>query len=269
MHASRIMPISRIPGDQLQAALDLVYDRRREGYDPLTRLLELFEGVDVAAVKASRAAELAGLPLWERLKRRIIDGEKVGLEADLDEALASRPALEIVNDVLLDGMKTVGDLFGSGQMQLPFVLQSAEVMKAAVALPRAAHGAVRRGGQGPDRAGHGQGRRARHRQEPGRHHPVEQRLRRGQPRHQAADLGDPRGRGLQRRRRHRHVRPAGEVHRRDAGQPGRAELAASGRPVAGPARRCRADPVLRGAGPGRGCSTARSATPATRSRACG
>ena len=132
VHASRIMPISRIPEDQLQAALDLVYDRRREGYDPLARLLELFEGVDAAAVKASRAAELAGLPLWERLKRRIIDGEKAGLEADLGEGLAERPALEIVNDVLLDGMKTVGELFGSGQMQLPFVLQSAEVMKAAV-----------------------------------------------------------------------------------------------------------------------------------------
>jgi 5-methyltetrahydrofolate--homocysteine methyltransferase len=132
VHASRIMPISRIPDDQLQAALDLVYDRRREGYDPLSRLLELFEGVDVAAVKASRAAELAELPLWERLKRRIIDGEKIGLEADLDSGLAERPALEIVNDVLLDGMKTVGDLFGSGQMQLPFVLQSAEVMKLAV-----------------------------------------------------------------------------------------------------------------------------------------
>ena len=132
VHASRIMPIARIPEEQLQAALDLVYDRRREGYDPLARLLELFEGVDAAAVKASRAAELAGLPLWERLKRRIIDGERVGLEADLDEAVAQRPALEIVNDVLLDGMKTVGELFGSGQMQLPFVLQSAEVMKLAV-----------------------------------------------------------------------------------------------------------------------------------------
>jgi 5-methyltetrahydrofolate--homocysteine methyltransferase len=132
VHASRIMPISRIPEEQREAALDLVYDRRREGYDPLARLLELFEGVDAAAVKASRAAELAGLPLWERLKRRIIDGEKIGLEADLDEGLASRPALEIVNNVLLDGMKTVGDLFGSGQMQLPFVLQSAEVMKTAV-----------------------------------------------------------------------------------------------------------------------------------------
>jgi len=132
VHASRIMPISRIGGDELQAALDLIYDRRREGYDPLARLLELFEGVDAAAVKASRAAELAGLPLWDRLKRRVIDGERAGLEADLDEALGQRPALEIVNDILLDGMKTVGDLFGSGQMQLPFVLQSAEVMKTAV-----------------------------------------------------------------------------------------------------------------------------------------
>ena len=125
----------RSPGsrdEQLQVALDLVYDRRRDGYDPLSRLLDLFEGVDAAAIKASRAAELAGLPLWERLKRRIIDGERVGLEADLDEALSQRPALEIVNDVLLDGMRTVGELFGSGQMQLPFVLQSAEVMKTAV-----------------------------------------------------------------------------------------------------------------------------------------
>src|SRR5690348_15954715 len=132
VHASRIMPIARIPDEQLQAALDLVYDRRHDGYDPLTRLLELFEGVDAAAVKASRAAELAGLPLWERLKRRIIGGERAGLEADLDEARARRPALEIVNDVLLDGMKTVGERFASGQMQLPFVLQSAEVMKASV-----------------------------------------------------------------------------------------------------------------------------------------
>jgi len=126
------MPIARIGNEELQVALDLIYDRRRAGYDPLARLLELFEGVDATELKASRAAELAGLPLWERLKRRIIDGERVGLEADLDEALGQRPALEIVNDVLLDGMKTVGDLFGSGQMQLPFVLTSAEVMKLAV-----------------------------------------------------------------------------------------------------------------------------------------
>ncbi len=132
VHAARIMPISRIPDEQLQVALDLVYDRRREGYDPLAKLLELFAGVDTASVKASRAAELASLPLAERLKRRIIDGERQGLEADLEAALAERPALEIVNDILLDGMKTVGDLFGSGQMQLPFVLTSAEIMKASV-----------------------------------------------------------------------------------------------------------------------------------------
>ena len=136
VHAARIMPIARLSDEQRQVALDLVYDRRREGYDPLARLLELFEGVDAADLKANRAAELVALPLWERLKRRIIDGERAlgdGLEADLDAALAQRPALEIVNDVLLDGMKTVGELFGSGQMQLPFVLTSAEVMKASVA----------------------------------------------------------------------------------------------------------------------------------------
>ncbi|MBG6090032.1 methionine synthase [Actinomadura viridis] len=133
VHASKILPMARIPDEQRKVALDLVYDRRADGYDPLIRFMELFEGVDTAALKAGRSAELAGLPLWERLKRRIVDGELDGLPADLDEALAQRPALEIVNDVLLDGMKTVGELFGSGQMQLPFVLQSAEVMKTAVA----------------------------------------------------------------------------------------------------------------------------------------
>ncbi len=133
VHASKILPMARIPDEQRQVALDLVYDRRREGYDPLQRMLEVFEGIDSASVKADRAAELAALPLWERLKRRIIDGERKGLEDDLGEALTERPALEIVNDVLLEGMKVVGELFGSGQMQLPFVLQSAEVMKTAVA----------------------------------------------------------------------------------------------------------------------------------------
>ncbi|GAA4067991.1 methionine synthase [Actinomadura miaoliensis] len=133
VHASKILPMARIDEEQRKVALDLVYDRRSDGYDPLHRFMELFEGVDTAALKAGRAAELAALPLWERLKRRIIDGELDGLNADLDEALTQRPALEIVNDVLLDGMKVVGELFGSGQMQLPFVLQSAEVMKTAVA----------------------------------------------------------------------------------------------------------------------------------------
>jgi 5-methyltetrahydrofolate--homocysteine methyltransferase len=133
VHASKILPIARIPEEQVQVALDLIHDRRSEGYDPLQRYLELFDGVDLKSVKAGRAEELAALPLDERLQRRIIDGEKNGLEADLTEALGLRPALEIVNDTLLEGMKVVGELFGSGQMQLPFVLQSAEVMKTAVA----------------------------------------------------------------------------------------------------------------------------------------
>ncbi|HEX6578501.1 MAG TPA: methionine synthase [Jiangellaceae bacterium] len=139
VHAARILPISRIPEEQYQVALDLVYDRRRPAtgdepaYDPLARFLELFEGVDASAAASSRAAELAGLPLFERLERRIVDGEGNGLTDDLDEALQRRPALDIVNDTLLAGMRTVGELFGAGQMQLPFVLQSAEVMKAAVA----------------------------------------------------------------------------------------------------------------------------------------
>ncbi|MEQ8144648.1 methionine synthase [Streptomyces sp. OP7] len=133
VHASKILPIARFDDEQVTTALDLIHDRRREGYDPLHKLMQLFEGATTKSLKAGRAEELAALPLHERLKRRIIDGEKNGLEQDLDEALTQRPALDIVNDTLLDGMKVVGELFGSGQMQLPFVLQSAEVMKTAVA----------------------------------------------------------------------------------------------------------------------------------------
>ncbi|MFF9501563.1 vitamin B12 dependent-methionine synthase activation domain-containing protein, partial [Streptomyces sp. NPDC014656] len=139
VHASKILPIARFDEEQVTTALDLIYDRRRPqqgdepAYDPLQKLMALFEGATAKSLKAGKAEELAALPLEERLKRRIIDGEKNGLEADLDEALTTTPALDIVNDTLLDGMKTVGELFGSGQMQLPFVLQSAEVMKTAVA----------------------------------------------------------------------------------------------------------------------------------------
>jgi 5-methyltetrahydrofolate--homocysteine methyltransferase len=133
VHASKILPMARIPEEQRDVALDLVYDRRREGYDPLQRFMELFEGATAASNRASRAEELAALPLFDRLERRIVDGERTGLTEDLDAALDERPALEIINDTLLAGMKTVGDLFGSGQMQLPFVLESAETMKSAVA----------------------------------------------------------------------------------------------------------------------------------------
>jgi 5-methyltetrahydrofolate--homocysteine methyltransferase len=140
VHAAKIIPMARIPDEQREVALDMVYDRRRPAtatepaYDPLQRFLELFEGVTTADAKAERAAELAKLPVGERLQRRIIDGEGKGLSDDLDAAMADgKPAMEIINTDLLAGMRVVGELFGSGQMQLPFVLQSAEVMKAAVA----------------------------------------------------------------------------------------------------------------------------------------
>lgn len=140
VHAARIMPLNQIPEQQLAAALELIYDKREYdesgnvSYDPLTNYLDVFSGVDTATAKQSRAAELAALPLDERLERRIIDGEKKGLEVDLDEALAQgKSALQIINEHLLKGMQIVGELFGKGEMQLPFVLQSAEVMKAAVA----------------------------------------------------------------------------------------------------------------------------------------
>lgn len=133
VHASKILPIARFDDEQVNTALDLIHDRRSEGYDPLQKLMALFEGATAKSLKAGKAEELAALPLEERLQRRIIDGERNGLEQDLDEALQDRPALDIVNDTLLEGMKVVGELFGSGQMQLPFVLQSAEVMKTAVA----------------------------------------------------------------------------------------------------------------------------------------
>ena len=141
VHPSKITPIARIEEKALKVALDLVYDRREYDetgectYDPLTVFLDLFDGVETTSTKISRAAELAALPLEERLERRIVDGEKVGLEADLLEAMKKgiKP-LVIINDHLLSGMKIVGELFGKGEMQLPFVLQSAEVMKIAVAI---------------------------------------------------------------------------------------------------------------------------------------
>jgi 5-methyltetrahydrofolate--homocysteine methyltransferase len=131
VHAGKIQPLNRIPEEQKQVCLDLIHDRRAPGYDPLQRLLEVFADVQATA---DAKPDRSGWPVTERLKARIVDGDRDGLAADLDEALAGGwKALDLVNDVLLDGMKTVGELFGSGQMQLPFVLQSAETMKAAVA----------------------------------------------------------------------------------------------------------------------------------------
>ncbi len=131
VHAGKIVPLNRIPDEHKQVCLDLIHDRRAPGYDPLQRLLEVFADVQsIASTKPDRSS----WPVEQRLTARIVDGDRDGLTVDLDEALtAGWKALDLVNDVLLDGMKTVGELFGSGQMQLPFVLQSAETMKTAVA----------------------------------------------------------------------------------------------------------------------------------------
>ncbi|WP_041322886.1 methionine synthase [Saccharomonospora viridis] len=133
LNSSKILPMNKIEDEPRQVALDLVYDRRRDGYDPLQRLMQLFEGKTASSARASRAEELAKLPLFERLEKRIVEGETTGLEEDLDAAMREKKPIDIINEHLLAGMKVVGDLFGSGQMQLPFVLQSAETMKAAVA----------------------------------------------------------------------------------------------------------------------------------------
>ncbi len=129
VHASKILPRNKIDDEKWNAALDLVYDRRREGFDPLTHFIALFpDGSDVPKEKPQD-----NLPIEEKLKRHIIDGEKRDLTAHLDLAMEKYSPLDIINTILLEGMKVVGELFGSGQMQLPIVLQSAETMKAAVA----------------------------------------------------------------------------------------------------------------------------------------
>ncbi len=132
VHASKILPLSKVDERAREVCLDLIYDRRRDGYDPLTELLALFEGASSFSVDTSE--DRSGWPVDQRLEHRIVDGDRNGIEADLDEAMAAGLSpLVIVNDILLAGMKTVGELFASGEMQLPFVLGSAETMKTAVA----------------------------------------------------------------------------------------------------------------------------------------
>lgn len=139
VHPSKIEPLHRIDERAREVALDLIYDRRRfDGdectYDPLVEFLQLFEGVELVSNRTSKLERLYQLPLEERLRNRIIDGERTRLEEDLQLAMSTGiTPLAIINDHLLEGMKTVGELFGKGEMQLPFVLQSAEVMKSAVA----------------------------------------------------------------------------------------------------------------------------------------
>ncbi|MEX0876708.1 MAG: methionine synthase, partial [Phycisphaerales bacterium] len=144
VHASKITPLNRIPDDQKTAALNLIYDRRHADkggtglpdgvddpdFDPLDELIDLFTD----ATEETNTVSISDLPLDERLQKHIIDGERDYLVESLDEAREKYTPLQIINEHLLAGMKIVGELFGSGQMQLPFVLQSAEVMKKAVAL---------------------------------------------------------------------------------------------------------------------------------------
>ncbi|CAO3434125.1 methionine synthase [Azospirillum doebereinerae] len=129
VHVSKILPLHQIPENEVRTAEDLIFDRRAEGYDPLHAFIALFEGRKAADAKKKARAET----VEDRLKERIVDGDRTGLEVDLEEAMKTHPPLEIINTYLLDGMKVVGELFGAGKMQLPFVLQSAETMKAAVA----------------------------------------------------------------------------------------------------------------------------------------
>jgi 5-methyltetrahydrofolate--homocysteine methyltransferase len=131
VHSARILPMHKIDERAKELSLDLIYDRRRAGYDPLVELIAAFEDVEAGAIERE---DRSGWAVEERLKARIVDGDRDGLEADLEESLTGgRAALSIINDVLLEGMKVVGELFASGEMQLPFVLQSAETMKTAVA----------------------------------------------------------------------------------------------------------------------------------------
>jgi 5-methyltetrahydrofolate--homocysteine methyltransferase len=129
VHISKILPLHTIPAAEVQAAEDLIFDRGREGHDPLSAFIALFGDRKVNETKAERPASVE-----ERLKQRIVDGDRTGLDEDIALALETWKPLDIINQLLLDGMKVVGELFGSGKMQLPFVLQSAETMKAAVAL---------------------------------------------------------------------------------------------------------------------------------------
>ena len=248
--AAKILPMAKIDDEQRSVALDLVYDRRREGYDPLNRFMELFEGVSASSARASRAEELAGLPLFERLERRIVDGERQGLDGRprRGAALPARPG---------DHQRHAAVRHEDRRRAVRLRADAAAVRAGQRrgdedrgGPPRAAHGARGRAGQGHHRAGHGQGRRARHRQEPGRHHPDQQRLQRGQPGHQAAHLDDPvRRRGTPGRRRG-HVRAAGQVHGDHEGEPAGDELPGGAHP--GAARRRRAHPLLRRERPLRG-----------------
>ncbi len=234
VHAARIMPLNRIPDEQRQVALDLVHDRRgTEGgdgtdpdYDPLHRLLALFEDVEVGEiVKEDRS----GWPVEQRLSQRIIDGERDGLEADLDDGAGDHAGAGHHQRHAAGGHEG-----GRRALRLG---RDAAALRAAVGRdheggrppPRAAHGQGRRRRQGPSRPGHGEGRRPRHRQEPRRHHPHQQRLRGAQPRHQDLHHRDDREGQGRAGRRHRDERTAGQEHADHARQPRGAQRPGPGR----------------------------------------
>ena len=135
---NKILPLSKISAETKKLCLDLIYDRRIFEneiciYDPLVELTKAFQDITISDFKKASTSN-KNLTLEEKLKNHIVDGEKIGLEEQLNNALKKYKPLEIINTYLLDGMKVVGELFGSGQMQLPFVLQSAETMKFAVSV---------------------------------------------------------------------------------------------------------------------------------------
>jgi len=140
VNVAKILPENKIDEEKWNAALDVIYNREKdepvklhdgnESSDPLQIFIDMF-GDDEG--ETSMKQDLSELPLEERLQQHIIDGEKKNLEETLEEAMEQYKPLDIINEHLLGGMKVVGDLFGAGKMQLPFVLQSAEVMKKAVA----------------------------------------------------------------------------------------------------------------------------------------
>ena len=165
------MPLASHRRDRPRVCRRLLFAEYDRG-DPLQQLIEHYADKKAESKKGTSLGET----VEERLKQAIIQGRRETLIADLDAARERYSPIDIINKILLDGMKVVGDLFGSGQMQLPFVLQSAEVMKAAVAYLEQFMEKVEGAEKGQDRPGHGEGRRPRHRQEPGGHHPVEQRL---------------------------------------------------------------------------------------------
>ena len=188
VNASKILPLKRFNEHEIEVALDLIYDRRKfDGdictYDPLGEFTTMFQGKTAKSMKP----DISNLPIEEKLKHHIIDGEKIGLEDHLKIALEKYPALEIINDILLGGMKVVGDLFGSGQMQLPFVLQSAEVDESGGEIPRTVYGKGRGEQQRRDGARDRQRRRSRHRQKSGRYYSYQQRLQGRKSGHQTAD----------------------------------------------------------------------------------